>query len=134
MIKETITKALYKMSSDTTKILADQLKEHPDKFFHSRDNDSMLSAYTRRSNGWEWLLSYGAFPWYEKLLLKLVIREAKIQLTKEKILEALVTGGEISEEEEQLNQKSLTEYIRNVSIQNAVLSSTPTFTVRRANK
>jgi hypothetical protein len=134
MMRETITKALYKMSSDTTKILADQLKEHPDKFFDTRGNDSMLSVYTRRSNSWEWLLSNGTFPWYEKVLLKLVIRQAKIQLTKEKILETLVTGGEVSEEQQQLDKDSLTEYIKNVSIQNAVLSSTPTFTVRRANK
>ena len=133
MIQKQITKILYKMSSDTTRILADQLKEHPDKFFDYRERDSMLSVYTRRSNGWEWLLSNGTFPWHEKMLLRLVIREAKIQLTKEKILEALVTGGEVSEEEK-LNEESLVEYIKNVSIQNAVLSSNPPKLVRRAKK
>lgn len=133
MIQKKITKILYKMSSDTTKILADQLKEHPDKFFGGTDSDSMLAIYTRRSNGWEWLLSNGTFPWHEKMLLKLVIREAKIQLTKEKILETLITGGEVSEEE-QMNENSLTEYIKNVSIQNAVLSGHPHKILRRAKK
>lgn len=122
------------MASDTTRILADQLKEHPDKFFDRTPEDSMLSIYTRRSNGWEWLLSNGTFPWHEKILLKIVIREAKIQLTKEKILETLITGGEVSEEEQQLNEESLVEYIKNVSIQNAVLSSNPPKTLRAISR
>ena len=97
MIKEQITKLLYKKSSDATKILVDQLREHPEKFFIQ--DDSLLSVYTRRTNGWDWVLNQGTFPWYEKLLLKVVIRDVKVQVTREKILEALMNGGVISEEE-----------------------------------
>lgn len=98
MIKEQITKALYKISSDATKILIDQLKEHPEKFF-SEGESSLLSIYHRRTGGWEWVLNNGTFPWYEKALLKVVIRDVKMQLTQEKILEALMNGGSVSEEE-----------------------------------
>ena len=87
MILKQITKILYKMSSDTTKILIDRINEHPENFGDFGYNGGYI---VREFTKWESVVRDGTFPPHEYLLVKISLRQAKLKNTHNAILDALM--------------------------------------------